>query len=771
MQESSRPRVGSATAEPAPSQPSAAEGQIAEISSLLNELDERGTNRAALPRSVLTRAQENDLVQVRLGVATGLFTTLRAKHEPTAQHCLRVALGLSTWAEKIGLSHEQRDEIELAALLHDIGKIGIPDNILMKPGSLTSQEMSVMDGHWQIGNEILRSCCVAQGVLDMVSYARSWFDGTKGKVAVVGDRIPLGARMLSIVDAFDAMMSDHVYRPAMSLERAHNELYRNAGTQFDPSLVLLFIKLYELDEFRIQTDVSRRWLEDLSPSAIEAPWRRNESLHWNTSKGPQDLFQQKLLDNMYDAVIFIDNTSRVTLWNRGAERLTGVPGPSMYQRLFLPSLLRMRDEKGRLIKDEECPVAHAIQSGVQWLHRLTIRGRNGRDIAVDAQAAPVISSEGVTHGLTLLLHDASPEISLEERCQSLHDMATKDPLTQVANRAEFDRVLDLFVAAHLESKRPCALIMSDIDRFKHVNDTYGHQAGDAIIQSFARLLQNSCRAGDLVARYGGEEFAMLCAECDNTTAARRAEEIRLAFSELRQSMMDGRCATASFGVTEVQAGDTPDTMLRRSDRALLQAKETGRNRVVQLGAGCQDSDAGPAGTVAKGPKQSGHLLLAQDLVTQSPIDRSIEKLRGFIADHHGEVVSTDGTRVQIKLGGHKGSLFGANNTASQVRLLMDLTFTEDRGESPEPGDRRQGGLVKTRIHCEISPQKSRDRRKLDAVAHARQMLISLRSYLMAMEAAPRMEVDTSPEPSALSRAASFFLPWKRKRFTESRDDR
>lgn len=769
MEDSSRPGATTTSAAAAVAQPSSAEGQIAEISSLLNELDEHGAARPALPKSQMTRAQENDLVQVRLGVATGLFSALRAKHEPSAQHCLRVAMGVSTWAQRIGLSNEQRDEVELAALLHDIGKLGVPDNILMKPGSLSAQEFSIMDGHWQIGNDILRSCCVSQGILDMVSYARSWFDGTKGKLAVVGDRIPLGARMLSIVDAFDAMMSDHVYRPAMSLERAHNELYRNAGTQFDPSLVLLFIKLYELDGFRIQQDVARRWLHDLSPAVIEAPWRRNESLHWNTSKGPEELFQQKLLDNMYDAVIFIDNTSRVMLWNRGAERLTGIPGPSMYQRLFLPSLLRMRDEKGRLIKDEECPVAHAIQSGVQWLHRLTIRGRNGRDIAVDAQAAPVISSENVAHGLTLLLHDASPEISLEERCQSLHDMATRDPLTQVANRAEFDRVLGLFVAAHLESKRPCSLIMSDIDRFKSVNDTYGHQAGDAIIQSFARLLQNSCRAGDLVARYGGEEFAMLCAECDNATAARRAEEIRLAFSELRQPMLDGRSATASFGVTEVQGGDTPDTMLRRSDRALLQAKETGRNRVVQLGAGGDDSESMSASVSAKTAKQSGHLLLAQDLVTESPIDRSIEKLRGFIADHHGEIVSTDGTRVQIKLGGVKTNLFGSNKT-SQVRLLIDLTFTEDRGESATPGDKRQGGLVRTHIRCEISPQKSRDRRKLDSVAQARQMLISLRSYLMATETAPRMELDPAAEPSSLGRIAQFFMPWKHKRFTESRDD-
>lgn len=743
--------------EPPMGSPAPAEGKIAEISSLLEELED-GRARQPAPRTTLSREQENHLAQVRMGVATGLFTALRGKHEPTARHCLRVAMGCSSWAQKIGLSNEQRDEIELAALLHDIGKIGVPDNILMKPGSLTAQEFATMDGHWQTGHDILRSCCASKAIIDMVSYARSWFDGSKGKLSAVGDQIPLGARMLAIVDAFDAMMSDHVYRPAMSLERAHNELYTNAGKQFDPSLVLLFIKLYEADEFALHENVSRRWLQDLSPEVIEAPWRRSEAAHWNAARGPEALFQQKLLDNMYDAVIFIDTSGRVTLWNRGAERLTGIPGPSMQQRLWLPSLLRMRDDKGRLIKDDECPVTHAIQNGVQWLHRLTIRGRNGRDIAVDAQAAPVVSSDGTTHGLTLLLHDASPEISLEERCQSLHDMATRDPLTQVANRAEFDRVLDLFVAAHLESKRPCALVMADIDRFKNVNDTYGHQAGDAIIQSFARLLQNSCRPGDLVARYGGEEFVLLCAECDNATAARRAEEIRLAFSELRQTMMDGRCATASFGVTEVQPGDTSDTFLRRSDRGLLQAKETGRNRVVQLGTGREPDDAAANAPLVRGEKKhSGHLLLAQDLITQSPIDRSIEKLRGFIADHHGEVVSTEGSRVEIRIGGGNRSLFG-HSDGRQIRLVMDMNLKE---ELPDANEKRQGGVIRTRIHVEIRPYKSRDRRKLDAVAQARQMLISLRAYLMAQEAAPQIELAPEEEPSALGRMARIFFPWMR----------
>ena len=112
-------------------------------------------------------------------------------------------------------------------------------------------------------------------------------------------------------------------------------------------------------------------------------------------------------------------------------------------------------------------------------------------------------------GAILLLHDASSEISLEQRCQSLAEKATRDPLTQVANRAEFDRVHKMFVDAHQQQKVPCSLMICDLDLFKLVNDNYGHQAGDEMIKSLATLLKGACRAGDLVARYGGEEFVML----------------------------------------------------------------------------------------------------------------------------------------------------------------------------------------------------------------------------------------------------------------------
>ena len=186
---------------------------------------------------------------------------------------------------------------------------------------------------------------------------------------------------------------------------------------------------------------------------------------------------------MHDAVVFVDAGQRVIHWNSGAERLTGIAGASVFQHAFSPRLLDLRERRRRRDRGRRLPrgprhshgrAAHAAADRAgpqpQGRHRRRAhRAGRGRD--------------GAIHGATLLMHDVSPQISLEARCHSLHEKATKDPLTQVANRAEFDRVHEMFVAAHLERRLPCSLIICDIDHFKSVNDTYGHQAGDEVLKA------------------------------------------------------------------------------------------------------------------------------------------------------------------------------------------------------------------------------------------------------------------------------------------------
>ena len=707
------------------------EHRVIEIASLLKTLDESaGGSHQLDPRDV---QYQNHLAQVRLGVASSLFTALRCKHPGTAAHSLRVALGCSAWALALNLEEHERDQLEVAALLHDVGKIGVPDHILQKPGKLTNDEAEIMEQHPLRGLEILGCCSAPADLLHIVQYSSAWFNGSKTGYDKRGKELPLGARMIAIVDAFDAMTTDHVYRRAMSRERALVELFEYAGRQFDPDLVRKFSELHEHSSVELHTRVSQRWLEQLAPESADSQWHLNQTPSKPTQISSHPLFQQKLLDNMHDGVVFLDSQMKIFLWNQGMERLSGIGGSAAGQKVWLPSLVQMRDERGSIIQDEQCPVGQAMDTGVQSIRRLSIAGRNGKDSPIDLHAIPVIGRDGTLYGATLLVHDASSESSLEHRCQALYSQATKDPMTQVANRAEFDRVHALFLKTHTESRLPCSLIICDIDHFKQVNDNYGHQAGDDAIISFAKLLKSMCRHGDLVARYGGEEFVMLCADCNNNTASERAEQIRKALSELPQPLLGGKRITASFGVTENQPGDTPETMLRRSDRGLLEAKATGRNRVVQLGGGNSEEPAQKKRSWWPFGGGSSDALVKVHLVTNVPMEIAIEKLRGFLADHGAEVGSTADSRLELVI---EGSKIGPVRRSSDrsVPFVMELNFSQKHVSSSNAKQVATGGMqLQTHIEAIVRPRRDRDRRREDASERARQLVNSLKSYLMARE--------------------------------------
>src|SRR3972149_6667972 len=214
--------------------------RTAEVASLLHSLDEAAAQSGRSAPRALPDVNESKLVHARLGIASGLHTALRCKDPATASHCVRVALGCSSWAAVMQLDPAERDALEIAALLHDVGKIGVADKVLFKPGRLTHEEAESMARHTAMTIEILASSDASQEILDIVRFSRAHFDGKPPNEECAGSAIPLSARMLSIVDAFDSMTTDHVYRPARSRERALAELFRCAGSPFDPQLVQRF---------------------------------------------------------------------------------------------------------------------------------------------------------------------------------------------------------------------------------------------------------------------------------------------------------------------------------------------------------------------------------------------------------------------------------------------------------------------------------------------------------------------------------------------------
>lgn len=168
---------------------------------------------------------------------------LAEKNTETEGHVNRMRAMAEVLAERLGLSSFERDRLVLLALLHDIGKVGIPDSILNKPGALNDEEMTIMHSHADAGSEIARQSVYFAGIAEDIRHHHERWDGTGYPDGLAGSAIPLLARIVAVLDAFDVMTNDRPYRKAQSPKDALSELARCAGTQFDPAVVAAFVDM------------------------------------------------------------------------------------------------------------------------------------------------------------------------------------------------------------------------------------------------------------------------------------------------------------------------------------------------------------------------------------------------------------------------------------------------------------------------------------------------------------------------------------------------
>lgn len=704
------------------------------VSKLLAGLAELAPQATVSVNETADSRHENRLAMVRLGMATSLFAALRAKHPPSASHSLRVAIACSAWGQRLKLQAIDRERLEVAALLHDIGKIGIPDGILRKPGKLTIEEQLTVGLCPALGSEILRGCCGDDDLLAIIRYGSAWFSGRHGQDRS-GEAIPIASRMLAIADAFDAMTTDHVYRRAQTRDAAISQLLANSGTQFDPDLTHDYCEMMRQDPQIAQQQTLVHWL---SGAAGAADGRWSHQNHAGTTS-PADIkqnehvrFHDQLLLNMTDGVIYIDRDSIVRNWNQAAERLTGLPASGVVQNSWSPSLLGLCDDQGT-VDELNCPVRQSIHTSAPFTGRYTMNRPDGTSIPVRIDAIPVTSDQPGLCGVILIAHDASQQRSLEERVQSLHKQANHDPLTKVANRAAFDRFLEDLVIRRSKTGATFSLIICDIDHFKRVNDVHGHPAGDEALRTFAKVLTKHSREGDLVARYGGEEFVLVSPDCNLAIAFDRAETIRHAVEQTLLPSIGNQSVTASFGVTEVQAGDSPESIISRADRALLKAKDNGRNQVIRLGTGASDHFEGIGSTTANKRRRGLWRWLdasgstdsqTVEIVTPVPANLAIDKLRGFIADHKAEIVCVSEGNLHLRINVRFGNS-GRRSSDSQIPFDVKLRLTQTSVDTT----RRVKGVV-TNVKVELSPVRHRDRRLKEIDLCSNQVILGLKSYLM-----------------------------------------
>lgn len=286
-----------------------------------------------------------------------------------------------------------------------------------------------------------------------------------------------------------------------------------------------------------------------------------------------------VLDALADGVYFLDLDRRVRVWNQGATAVTGYSSGEALGRACSDGLLNHVDEEGRVLCGDRCPLRATMLDGRERQARIYLHHRDGHLVPVQIQARPVRDASGAVIGAVESFRDDTDYAAAEQRVAELEALAMLDPLTGVGNRRCMDTVLAGRLAEHARAGAAFAILLADLDHFKSVNDTFGHDTGDRVLRVVARLLTSALRRDETVIRFGGEEFLVVTGPMAKDEVTALAQRLTQLVGQVQHRAEQVRFSvTVSVGATVARSGDTAEVMLRRADQALLRAKRAGRNR-------------------------------------------------------------------------------------------------------------------------------------------------------------------------------------------------
>ncbi len=531
-------------------------------------------------------------------VVQSLTAALEARDGYTSDHSDEVQLLAVAVATRLGLDENQVAEVQAVAILHDVGKIGIPDRVLHKPGPLDDEEWQLMREHPVIGERILRPLPGLAGVARSVRHEHERWDGGGYPDGLAGAEIPLPARIVLACDAWHALVSDRPYRSALSRSMARAEMIRCAGTQFDPTVVEALLMCLEHPGTPAPAAIPAEAEAggDHEMRALERELRALLAIASSVAgaHGLEDVIDVTA-EEAYRA-LEADGLS-LSRWEGGTDTLRTLinvgellPGE---ERTPANEVYRLDDDDvlRRLLIDGQCYIGDLDDPDLHPVERELLEERGMHSCA----AVPIMfggSAWGelwVTRGpskpkfgprdlrfLQAIAGQVATAIGRAELFSRMAALALTDELTGTANRRAFDERLEAAVARALGDGGDLALVLCDVDRLKELNDAGGHAAGDAALRRAAGVLLELAAAHPraLVARLGGDELCVLIEDMGPNDAQALAEA---ALAELR---IGANPVGMSCGVATLRLGaERPADLLRAADSALYLAKRSGRGRV------------------------------------------------------------------------------------------------------------------------------------------------------------------------------------------------
>jgi diguanylate cyclase (GGDEF)-like protein/PAS domain S-box-containing protein len=308
---------------------------------------------------------------------------------------------------------------------------------------------------------------------------------------------------------------------------------------------------------------------------------------FDTSKDPfssatrGDNFHEQLINSLYDGIYFVSVDRIIQYWNKGAEALTGYTAQEAVGRACFDDFLNHQDESGCRLCLGQCPLEGTLTDGVRRESEISLRHKDGHRIPVSVRIGPIFDDEGKLIGAVEIFTDVTAKKRIERRVSKLERMAFRDPLTKIPNRRYTELKVSQALQESREFSRNIGVLLIDLDRFKQLNDTYGHEAGDRALRAISHVLMQTLRPGDIVGRWGGDEFLAIVPDVTLEELIALAERCGHSIAAAGLEPDSLRCAlTASIGGTLVNASDTELSVVSRADELMYKSKSLGRNRVV-----------------------------------------------------------------------------------------------------------------------------------------------------------------------------------------------
>ncbi len=291
-------------------------------------------------------------------------------------------------------------------------------------------------------------------------------------------------------------------------------------------------------------------------------------------------FYKDLLDNLSDGVYFVDSERKITYWNKGAERITGYSSMDVVGHCCTDNILKHVDDSGTELCCGQCPLAISVRGGEAHESEIYLHHKAGHRVPVRVRVTPIRDAEGSVVGAVEIFSENFSKVTAAQRIQELEKVAFLDPLTGVGNRRYTEMILDGRLNELQRYGWSFAVLFLDIDKFKQVNDTYGHDVGDQVLRVVARTLLMNLRSFDFIGRWGGEEFLGIVVNVGEPQLYQIANKFR--FLVEHSSLPVGKemlQVTVSIGATLAQRDDTLASLVKRADELLYKSKTGGRNRI------------------------------------------------------------------------------------------------------------------------------------------------------------------------------------------------